>query len=173
MTFASKAGRIDHPVALPSAETAATSAPSGRERRVHHRRAVVRVWAQIDDGWYKVHDLSLGGLAVDTPVDRPRIGSMIDGELHSRADDRHRQSTFRASVVRVDSDRIGLAYEPMEPEQIDGLLSILSAVERDFVHAQVDILRREALRVRLRRLGYVAAILAVVAVTVAAILALR
>jgi len=173
MTSASKAGTIARSAALPSDETAETSVPSGRERRVHHRRAVVRVWAQIDGGWYKVHDLSLGGLAVDTPVDRPGIGSVIDGELHSRADDRQRQSTFRASVVRVESDRIGLAYEPMEPEQIDGLLSILSAIERDFVHTRVDILRREALRVRLRRLGYLAAVLVAVAVPVAAILALR
>ena len=132
--------------------------PSGRDRRVHHRRETTRVWAQVDGGWYTVHDLSLGGLALDRPVDNPDVGARIDGEIHSRAADRNLRTSFEATIVRVDSaeNRIGGAFTPMSPEQIDGLLSVLSAVERDFVETRVAALRRAAQRKRLRRLGWIA-----------------
>lgn len=138
---------------------------SGRDRRVHHRREVARVWAQIDGGWYPVHDLSLGGLSVDRPVEAPDVGNAVEGEIHSRAGGRQHRSTFQATVVRIDDDgsRIGAAFLPMEPEQIDGLLSILASVEREFVEAREAELRHEAFRRRLRRLGIAAAV-AIVAV---------
>ncbi|WP_268245292.1 PilZ domain-containing protein [Thalassobaculum fulvum] len=130
-------------------------ADGGRERRVHHRREAVKVWAQVDGGWYKVHDLSLGGLRLDRPVDSPGEGGVIEGDIHSRAGNRARQAGFSATVVRVEDDgqRIGVAFAPMADEQIDGLLAILSAVEREFVSAREAELRREELRRALRRLG--------------------
>ena len=150
----------------PAADTAPSSwrdrraqpRPSGRDRRVHNRRETTRVWAQVDGGWYTVHDLSLGGLALDRPVDDPDAGTRIDGEIHSRAAGRSLRTSFEATVVRVDSaeNRIGVAFTPMAPEQIDGLLTILSAVERDFVETRESALRRQALRKRLRRLGWIA-----------------
>ncbi len=112
----------------------------------------------MDGGWYTVHDLSLGGLALDRPVDNPDVGDRIDGDIHSRAADRSLRTSFEATIVRVDSaeNRIGVAFTPMSPEQIDGLLTVLSAVERDFVETREAALRREALRKRLRRLGWIA-----------------
>lgn len=137
------------PAAIPSA---------GRDRRVHHRREATRVWAQVDGGWYRVHDLSLGGLMLDLPVDGPGIGGAIEGEIHSRAGNRPTQTSFRATVVRFDEDerRIGIAFEPMEAEQIDGLLAILSSMERAYVSALEADQRREGLQRLLRRLAVVA-----------------
>lgn len=144
----------------PEIPTASMLAPeaaqtAGRERRVHHRREAHRVWAQVDGGWYRVHDLSLGGLALDRPVDGPDVGGIIEGEIHSRAGRRQSHIGFRAEVVRADDrdDRIGVAFEPMEAEQIDGLLAILSSVERDYVAAREADQRREDMRRRLRRLA--------------------
>lgn len=127
---------------------------SSRERRVHHRREASRVWAQLDGGWYQVHDLSLGGLAIERPVDAPGIGGRIEGEIHSRAGNRPLQTGFSATVVRVDAreQRIGASFEPMEPEQIDRLLAIMSSVERDYVTALEADHRRVRLRRALRRL---------------------
>lgn len=132
---------------------------SGRDRRVHHRREADLVWAQVDGGWYKIHDLSLGGLGLDRPVDDPGIGSVIDGEIHSRAAGRPLRCSFQATVVRLDNDgaRIGVAFTPMDAEQIDGLLAIMSAVEREYVRLREAALRREDLRRRLRRLVIAAA----------------
>ena len=128
---------------------------AGRDRRVHHRREAIKVWAQVDGGWYRVHDLSLGGLGLDRPVDRPGIGAPIEGEIHSRAGARSWKTTFCATVVRLDDGdaRIGVAFAPMEPEQIDGLLAILSAVEREYVMGREAELRGASLRRRLRQLG--------------------
>ncbi len=135
---------------------------TGRERRVHHRREASRVWAQVDGGWYKVHDVSLGGLRLERPVDGPDIGGVIEGEIHSRAGNRQKHLAFRASVVRVEQEtsRIGVAFTPMEAEQIDGLLAILSAVERDYVAFREAEHRVAALRRRLRRLAVIGAVTA-------------
>ena len=137
----------------------ATAPSGGRERRVHHRREATRVWAQVDGGWYRVHDLSLGGLMLDHPVDGPEVGGVIEGEIHSRATARPYQTSFRATVVRHDrhDSRIGIAFEPMEPEQIDGLLAILSSVERAYVTSREADQRRAELRRLLRRLAVAAA----------------
>lgn len=139
---------------------------SGRDRRVHYRREAVKVWAQVDGGWYKVHDLSLGGLRLDRPVDNPGQGEVIEGDIHSRAGSRAHQTSFSATVVRVETDakRIGVAFAPMEDEEIDGLLAILSAVEREFVASREAELRREQLQQALRRLGISALLLTGIAV---------
>jgi len=133
----------------------ASAEESGRDRRVHYRRDAVKVWAQVDGGWYKVHDLSLGGLRLDRPVDNPGQGETIEGDIHSRAGNRARQTSFSATVVRVESDatRIGVAFAPMADEEIDGLLAILSAVEREFVAGREAERRRQELRRTLRRLA--------------------
>ncbi len=138
---------------------------AGRERRVHLRREATRIWAQVDGGWYRVHDLSLGGLMLDRPVDGPDVGGTIEGEIHSRAGPRLTQTSFRATVVRHDErdGRIGIAFDPMEAEQIDGLLQILSSMERAYVSALEADQRRELLQRRLRRLAVVAVVGAVVA----------
>lgn len=148
-----------------SGEPGSPAPASGRDRRVHHRREAGRVWAQVDGGWYKVLDLSLGGLRIERPVDSPGIGGVIEGEIHSRAAGLKRQSSFRATVVRVggDDDGIGVAFAPLEAEQIDGLLAILSAMERDFVDSRHAIVRQQELQRSLRRLSYVA-LAAVIAV---------
>jgi len=132
---------------------------SGRDRRVHHRRDAELVWAQVDGGWYKVHDLSLGGLGLDRPVEAPGIGSVLGGEIHSRAAGRPLRCDFEATVVRLDDGgaRIGVAFTPMEADQIDGLLAIMSAVERDYVQQRQAAQRGDALRHRLRRLAIVGA----------------
>ena len=127
----------------------ASAEESGRDRRVHHRRDAIKVWAQVDGGWYKVHDLSLGGLRLDRPVDNPGQGEIIEGDIHSRAGNRARQTSFSATVVRVESD----AFAPMADEEIDGLLAILSAVEREFVAGREAEHRRQELRRALRRLA--------------------
>lgn len=129
---------------------------AGRDRRVHHRREAIKVWAQVDGGWYRVHDLSLGGLGLERPVDRPGIGTRLEGEIHSRACSRNWKTSFSATVVRLDDgdSRVGVAFAPMEPEQIDGLLAILSAVEREYVMSREAELRSEALHRLLRQLGY-------------------
>lgn len=113
------------------------------------------MWAQVDGGWYRVHDLSLGGLMLDMPVDGPDVGGAIEGEIHSRASDRPSQTSFRATVVRFDESdqRIGIAFEPMEAEQIDGLLAVLSSMERAYVSAREADLRRANMQRRLRRLA--------------------
>lgn len=139
----------------------------GRDRRTHHRREVELVWAQVDDGWYKVYDLSLGGLGLDRPVDSPGIGVAIEGEIHSRAAGRALRCSFEATVVRIDDGgaRIGVAFTPMDADQIDGLLAIMSAVEREYVRVREAALRREELRRRLRRFALAsAAVLGAVAV---------
>ena len=123
------------------------------------------MWAQVDGGWYKVHDLSLGGFGLDRPVERPDVGTVIDGEIHSRTGYRHLQSSFQATVVRVDEDdnRIGVAFAPLEPDQIDGLLAILSAVEREFIDAEEASLRSDALWRRMRRFGVTILVLGIAA----------
>lgn len=150
MTLAHRDDRLLVPIVAKGSEST-----NGRERRVHHRREAGRVWAQVDGGWYKVHDLSLGGFGLDRPVENPTVGTVIDGEIHSRAGDRSRSSGFQGTVVRVDLDegRIGVAFAPLEPDQIDGLLAILSAIEREFVNTEEAALRHAALWRRLRRLG--------------------
>ena len=150
MTLAHKEDHLLDPTMLKG-----SSPTSGRERRVHHRREAGRVWAHVDGGWYKVHDLSLGGFGLDRPVERPDIGTLITGEIHSRAGNRNWHSSFEATVVRVDEDdnRIGVAFAPLGPDQIDGLLAILSAVEREFVDNEEAALRYAAFVRRLKRFG--------------------
>lgn len=144
---------------LPSLGMPAQRPASGRDRRVHHRREVELVWAEVDGGWYKVHDLSLGGLALDRPVDAPGIGSVIAGELHSRAAGRLLRCGFRATVARLDDGgaRIGAAFVPMDADQIDSLLSIMSAVEREYVRVRQAAAKRDQMRRRLRRLAVIVA----------------
>lgn len=91
---------------------------------------------------------------LDLPVDGPEVGGAIEGEIHSRATARAYQTSFRATVVRFDKHdrRIGIAFEPMEAEQIDGLLAILSSVERAYVNLREADQRRVELRRFVRRL---------------------
>lgn len=121
------------------------------------------MWAQVDGRCYRVHDLSLGGLGFDRPDEAPGIGTLIDGEIHSQAGDRPKQISFQATVVRVDEreNRVGAAFTPMEAEQIDGLLAILSAVERDYATTLEAALHRAVLQRRRRRLAVAAIIITV------------
>lgn len=144
------------------ARRAPAPATSGRERRQHHRRETRRVWVEVNGGWYRVLDLSLGGLRIEAPVDDFQEGEAFFGELHSRALGRSDQTGFEATVTRVELDNgaLGAYFAPMAPDQIDTLLAILSAVEREFVEDLEAEERQVAFRQRLRRMLVVGAILA-------------
>lgn len=145
---------------VPNPEEAET-ASSGRERRRHHRRATQGLWADIDGERCTVRDLSLGGLSIQPPQAYRAVGQEVRGELCHSSGGTTLRSDLHATIVRVDDESgfVGAAFEAMEGEQIDAVLSMLAAIERDYVASREAEERRLRFRKTLRRITIVGAVL--------------
>ena len=82
---------------------------------------------------------------------------MIRGELCQSSGGTKVRMSLQAKVVRIDNGAgfVGAAFMPMEAEQIDALLNMLSAIERDYLASRDAEERRLAFYQTLRRVGII------------------
>lgn len=149
---------MNMPKAPDPVDTEPTS--SGRERRRHHRRATQGLWAEIDGVRCAVHDLSLGGLSIQPPHEYRAVGQEIQGELYYSGGGSKLRSALHAEIVRVEdeSEFVGAAFTDLEGERIDAVLSMLAAIEREYVASREAENRRLQFRKTLRRAMIVGAV---------------
>lgn len=104
-----------------------------------------------------MHNLSLGGLSIQPPAAYRAVGQLLQGYLCHASSGVKLRSPLLATIVRIDdeSDFVGAAFAPMEAEQIDAVLSMLSAIERDYLASRDAEERRLQFRKTLRRIAII------------------
>ena len=121
------------------------------ERRRHHRRTTHRVWVEVGGSPCWIDDISLGGFQftqADAVSREEILDTTISGTLVYQDDRAMYRMPFQARVVRFDeeSSSVGVAFEPLNDDQIDVLLQVISAIER-----AVDERRERDARLERRR----------------------
>jgi hypothetical protein len=140
-----------------ASEPAASVTPAkkgGRERRQHGRWKVTDGYVKVGNIRFSLIDISLGGFQMSGDNRTVRGVGIFEGSIIWPDGGRHGTVDFKARAVRVeqDSEMIGAAFEPMEGEQIDQLLAMLSTVEGKWRAERERAERAETRRRMLRRL---------------------
>jgi hypothetical protein len=126
----------------------------GRERRQHGRLKVTGGYVTVGNIRFSLVDISMGGFQMGGDNRRVNGTDIFEGTIIWPDGGRHGTVNFKARAVRVESDSelIGAAFEPMEGEQIDQLLGMLSAIEGKWRAERERAERAETRRRMLRRL---------------------
>lgn len=126
----------------------------GRERRQHGRWKVTGGYVKVGNIRFSLVDISMGGFQMRGDNRSVGEAGIFEGSIVWPDGGRHGQIDFKARAVRVepDSEMIGAAFEPMDGEQIDQLLGMLSAAEAKWRNERERAERAEIMRRRLRRL---------------------
>ncbi len=126
----------------------------GRERRQHGRWKVTGAYVQVGEDRFPLVDISMGGFQMRGDNHGAFGAGVFTGSIIWPDGGRNGTVDFKARAVRTEpgSEMIGAAFQPMEGEQIDQLLAMLSAIEGRWRHDRERAERSVILRRRLRRL---------------------
>lgn len=147
---------------VPSAEQISLDR-SGRDRRQHGRWEVSGATVSIEDETFSVVDISIGGFQARIEGGVFHVGQDLDGMLVRAGKSTRNHLDFSARIVRVDdeSNLFAAAFEPLEGQQIDRLLSLLSSIDAE---RRKDKERMHRARDRGRRITRIAVAFTIVAV---------
>ncbi len=139
---------------VPVEPISASAKQGGRERRQHGRWKVTGAYVQVDGNRFPLIDISMGGFQMSGDSRDVGGNRIFEGTITWPDGGRNGTVDFKARAVRIepDSEMIGVAFEPMEGEQIDQLLGMLSAIEAKWRYERERVERSGILRRRLRRL---------------------
>jgi hypothetical protein len=126
----------------------------GRERRQHGRWKVNGAFVKVGNIRFSLVDISMGGFQMSGDNRTVSGAGVFDGSIVWPDGGRHGNLDFKARAVRIEaeSEMIGAAFEPMEGQQIDQLLGMLSAIEGKWRAARERAERAEIRRRMLRRM---------------------
>lgn len=133
--------------------TAVAEPAIGRERRRHGRWRVEGGHVAVSGQNWPLVDISIGGFQARAIGDLPPLSPDFEGNIVWRQGREAINFHFRASVVRRDAETGFLAaeFEPLEGEEIDTLLRMLSAIEEERYLKLEREQRAAARRIFLRR----------------------